>query len=93
MKLPLNTSANTRDAVAQARCNMIEQKIRPWNVLDTDVLELQHVGIQHVPGPDLLLDHVVAGLGDGVAGVGGRVQWQIHRRSPVGVRVRTNPEF
>ena len=58
-----------------------------------DGQQLQHVGIQHVPGPDLLLDHVVAGLGDGVADVGGRVQWQIHRRSPVGVRVRTNPEF
>lgn len=25
---------------AQARFNMIEQQIRPWNVLDTDVLEL-----------------------------------------------------
>lgn len=40
MNLPLNTSANTSDPVAQARYNMIEQQIRPWNVLDFDVLEL-----------------------------------------------------
>ena len=40
MNLPLNTSANTSDPVAQARYNMIEQQIRPWNVLDADVLEL-----------------------------------------------------
>lgn len=29
MNLPLNTSANTSDPVAQARYNMIEQQIRP----------------------------------------------------------------
>ncbi len=40
MNMPLNTSANTSDPVAQARYNMIEQQIRPWNVLDMDVLEL-----------------------------------------------------
>ena len=40
MNLPLNTSANTSDPVAQARYNMIEQQIRPWNVLDADVLDL-----------------------------------------------------
>ena len=40
MNLPLNTSANSSDPVAQARYNMIEQQIRPWNVLDADVLEL-----------------------------------------------------
>lgn len=40
MNMPLNTSANTSDPVAQARYNMIEQQIRPWNVLDFDVLEL-----------------------------------------------------
>ena len=40
MNMPLNTSANTSDPVAQARYNMIEQQIRPWNVLDADVLEL-----------------------------------------------------
>ncbi len=40
MNLPLNTSANISDPVAQARYNMIEQQIRPWNVLDADVLEL-----------------------------------------------------
>ena len=40
MNMPLNTSANTSDPVAQARYNMIEQQIRPWNVLDNDVLEL-----------------------------------------------------
>ena len=43
MNLPLNTSANTSDPVAQARYNMIEQQIRPWNVLDADVLELLSV--------------------------------------------------
>lgn len=40
MNLPLNTSANTSDPIAQARYNMIEQQIRPWNVLDADVLDL-----------------------------------------------------
>jgi protein-L-isoaspartate(D-aspartate) O-methyltransferase len=40
MNLPLNTSVNTSDAIAQARYNMIEQQIRPWNVLDNDVLDL-----------------------------------------------------
>ena len=40
MNLPLNTTANTSDPVAQARYNMIEQQIRPWNVLDPEVLDL-----------------------------------------------------
>ncbi|WP_311220807.1 MULTISPECIES: protein-L-isoaspartate O-methyltransferase [unclassified Acidovorax] len=40
MNMPLNTSANTSDPIAQARYNMIEQQIRPWNVLDLDVLSL-----------------------------------------------------
>ena len=40
MNMPLNTSANISDPIAQARYNMIEQQIRPWNVLDIDVLEL-----------------------------------------------------
>lgn len=40
MNMPLNTSANISDPVAQARYNMIEQQIRPWNVLDADVLDL-----------------------------------------------------
>lgn len=40
MNMPLNTSANTSDPIAQARYNMIEQQIRPWNVLDADVLDL-----------------------------------------------------
>ena len=40
MNMPLNTSANISDPVAQARYNMIEQQIRPWNVLDLQVLEL-----------------------------------------------------
>ncbi len=40
MNMPLNSSANTSDPVAQARYNMIEQQIRPWNVLDAGVLEL-----------------------------------------------------
>lgn len=40
MNMPLNTSANISDPVAQARYNMIEQQIRPWNVLDFDILEL-----------------------------------------------------
>ncbi len=43
MNLPLNTSANISDPVAQARYNMIEQQIRPLNVLDADVLELLSV--------------------------------------------------
>ena len=40
MNMPLNTSANISDPVEQARYNMIEQQIRPWNVLDADVLDL-----------------------------------------------------
>ena len=40
MNMPLNTSANISDPIEQARYNMIEQQIRPWNVLDADVLEL-----------------------------------------------------
>ena len=40
MNMPLNSSANTSDPIAQARYNMIEQQIRPWNVLDFGVLEL-----------------------------------------------------
>lgn len=40
MNMPLNTLANTSDPVAQARFNMIEQQIRPWNVLDPEVLDL-----------------------------------------------------
>ena len=43
MNLPLNTSANICDPIAQARYNMIEQQIRPWNVLDADVLDLLSV--------------------------------------------------
>ena len=39
MNLPLNTFADIRDATAQARFNMIEQQIRPWNVLDERVLQ------------------------------------------------------
>ncbi|MBO9678115.1 MAG: protein-L-isoaspartate O-methyltransferase [Acidovorax sp.] len=40
MNMPLNTSANINDPIAQARFNMIEQQIRPWDVLDSDVLDL-----------------------------------------------------
>jgi protein-L-isoaspartate(D-aspartate) O-methyltransferase len=39
--------------IEQARFNMIEQQIRPWNVLDQDVLDLLHVvkREQFVPAP------------------------------------------
>ena len=40
MTMPLNTSADASDPIVVARYNMIEQQIRPWNVLDLDVLEL-----------------------------------------------------
>lgn len=40
MNLPLNTSADTTNLVEQARYNMIEQQIRPWRVLDDEVLDL-----------------------------------------------------
>ncbi|PWW46298.1 protein-L-isoaspartate O-methyltransferase family protein [Melaminivora alkalimesophila] len=39
MNLPLNTLANVQDPIAHARYNMIEQQIRPWNVLDRGVLD------------------------------------------------------
>ncbi|MGE4330909.1 protein-L-isoaspartate O-methyltransferase family protein [Diaphorobacter sp.] len=42
MNMPLNTSADICDALEQARYNMVEQQIRPWNVLDEAVLELLH---------------------------------------------------
>lgn len=40
MNMPLNTSADIGDPVAQARYNMIEQQIRPWDVLDGEILDL-----------------------------------------------------
>ena len=40
MNMPLNTSADIRDPVEQARYNMVEQQIRPWNVLDAGVLDV-----------------------------------------------------
>ena len=40
MALPMNAQVDPRDVHAQARFNMIEQQIRPWNVLDESVLEL-----------------------------------------------------
>ncbi|MEG1735000.1 MAG: protein-L-isoaspartate O-methyltransferase [Comamonas sp.] len=40
MALPMNSQVDPRDVHAQARFNMIEQQIRPWNVLDEQVLEL-----------------------------------------------------
>lgn len=40
MTMPLNTSADASDPIVVARYNMIEQQIRPWNVLDLDVLAL-----------------------------------------------------
>ena len=43
MNMPLNTSADIHDPVEQARYNMVEQQIRPWNVLDAGVLELLSV--------------------------------------------------
>lgn len=39
MNMPLNTLANTADPVEQSRFNMIQQQIRPWNVLETNVLD------------------------------------------------------
>ncbi|MDR0216925.1 MAG: protein-L-isoaspartate O-methyltransferase [Comamonas sp.] len=40
MALPMNAQVDPRDVHAQARFNMIEQQVRPWNVLDESVLEL-----------------------------------------------------
>ncbi|MEX8194167.1 protein-L-isoaspartate O-methyltransferase family protein [Comamonas guangdongensis] len=40
MALPMNAQVDPRDVHAQARFNMIEQQVRPWNVLDENVLEL-----------------------------------------------------
>ena len=60
MNMPLNTSANISDPVAQARYNMIEQQIRPWNVLDADVLDhcpadpQRTAAHHHSPAPDPL---------------------------------------
>jgi len=39
MNLPLNRPANTSDANATARYNMIQQQIRPWVVQDENVLQ------------------------------------------------------
>lgn len=40
MTLPLNTTADANDPIVRARFNMIEQQVRPWNVLDEQVLAL-----------------------------------------------------
>ena len=40
MNLPLNTPFDNASTTDQARFNMIEQQIRPWDVLDNDVLDL-----------------------------------------------------
>ena len=40
MSLSKNSQSAVHDRNAQARFNMIEQQIRPWNVLDEGVLEL-----------------------------------------------------
>ena len=40
MNLPLNTLADTSDRLEQARYNMIEQQVRPWNLFDERVLDL-----------------------------------------------------
>src|SRR2546427_4391847 len=40
MSLPLNSLPEHHSAQAHARYNMIEQQIRPWNVLDEEVLAL-----------------------------------------------------
>lgn len=43
MNMPLNTSSiHTNDPIEQARYNMIEQQIRPWNVHEANVVELLH---------------------------------------------------
>ncbi|MDY0106034.1 MAG: protein-L-isoaspartate O-methyltransferase [Giesbergeria sp.] len=39
MNMPLNTTADTSDPIAQARYNLIQQQIRTWNVADDKVLE------------------------------------------------------
>ncbi|XAH21277.1 protein-L-isoaspartate O-methyltransferase [Xylophilus sp. GW821-FHT01B05] len=40
MTMPLNTPFTEASTTDQARFNMIEQQIRPWNVLDNDILDL-----------------------------------------------------
>ncbi|QXL83261.1 protein-L-isoaspartate O-methyltransferase [Comamonas sp. NLF-1-9] len=40
MNLPLNTLADPSDRLEQARYNMIEQQVRPWDVSDAQVLEV-----------------------------------------------------
>ncbi|WPB58487.1 protein-L-isoaspartate O-methyltransferase [Xylophilus sp. GOD-11R] len=40
MSLPLNTPITHASSQDQARFNMIEQQIRPWDVADNDVLDL-----------------------------------------------------
>ncbi|MES2187612.1 MAG: protein-L-isoaspartate O-methyltransferase [Pseudomonadota bacterium] len=40
MSLPLNTPFVHASTTDQARFNMIEQQIRPWDVLDNDILDL-----------------------------------------------------
>ncbi|QHI97159.1 methyltransferase domain-containing protein [Xylophilus rhododendri] len=40
MSLPLNTPITHASSQDQARFNMIEQQIRPWDVSDNDVLDL-----------------------------------------------------
>ena len=39
MNMPLNTTADISDPIAQARYNLIQQQIRTWNVADPKVLD------------------------------------------------------
>ncbi|MEH3086409.1 MAG: protein-L-isoaspartate O-methyltransferase [Xylophilus ampelinus] len=43
MNMPLNTTLEHPTAVDHARYNMIEQQIRPWDVLDGEILDLLSV--------------------------------------------------
>ncbi len=40
MRVPLILQSSEEMTIEKARFNMIEQQIRPWNVLDKDVLDM-----------------------------------------------------
>ena len=75
--------------IEQARFNMVEQQIRPWDVLDQDILDLLFVVRREifVPAPlrDLAFVDAAIPLGDGAAmlepKIEARVLQELHVRS------------
>ena len=62
MNMPVNSSANMADPIAQARFNMIEQQIRPWDVRHPKVLALLAIARREDYVPEAARAHAFADL-------------------------------